>query len=86
MKSTSYRAQYVLRASCLNPSVATRRLRSSMAAIAVARWHGDDAVILAMPADHVIEDRPAFEEAVEHAKALACSGLVCNVRHPADAS
>ncbi len=45
-----------------------------MAAIAVARWHGDDAVILAMPADHVIEDRPAFEEAVEHAKALACSG------------
>ena len=45
-----------------------------MAAIAVARWHGEDAVMLAMPADHVIEDRAAFNEAVTHAAALARGG------------
>jgi mannose-1-phosphate guanylyltransferase len=45
-----------------------------MAAIAVADWHGDEAVMLVMPADHVIEDRPAFAEAVEHAAALARGG------------
>ncbi|MDH5247297.1 MAG: mannose-1-phosphate guanylyltransferase/mannose-6-phosphate isomerase, partial [Betaproteobacteria bacterium] len=47
-----------------------------MAAIAVARWHGEDAVMLAMPADHVIEDRAAFNEAVTHAAALARGGCL----------
>jgi mannose-1-phosphate guanylyltransferase len=45
-----------------------------MAALAVAEWHGEDTVMLVMPADHVIEDRPGFAEAVARAETLARSG------------
>jgi mannose-1-phosphate guanylyltransferase/mannose-6-phosphate isomerase len=45
-----------------------------MAAIAVAHWHGEDAVMLAMPADHVIEDSAAFGAAVAQAANLARAG------------
>jgi len=45
-----------------------------MAALAVAEWQGDDTVMLVMPADHVIEDRPAFAEAVARAETLARGG------------
>lgn len=45
-----------------------------MAAIAVASWHGEDAVMLVMPADHVIEDVDAFNDAVAQAATLARGG------------
>jgi mannose-1-phosphate guanylyltransferase len=45
-----------------------------MAALAVAKWHGEDAVMLVMPADHVIEDGAAFNSAVAQAAALARGG------------
>jgi len=45
-----------------------------MAAFAVAQWHGDDTVMLLMPADHVIEDRAAFADAVARAEALTRGG------------
>ena len=45
-----------------------------LAAFAVAQWHGDDAVMLLMPADHVIEDRAAFADAVARAEALTRGG------------
>ena len=45
-----------------------------MAALAIAQWHGDDTVMLVMPADHVIEDRAGFAEAVARAESLARSG------------
>jgi mannose-1-phosphate guanylyltransferase / mannose-6-phosphate isomerase len=45
-----------------------------MSAIAVAQWHGDDTVLLVMPADHVIENAAAFATAVAHAAALARGG------------
>lgn len=40
-----------------------------------ARW-GDTAQILVLPADHLIEDQEAFEQAVRHARTLAEQGLL----------
>ena len=44
------------------------------AAMQVAETHGDDAVLLVLPADHLIADEPAFAAAVASAVALARAG------------
>ena len=44
------------------------------AAIHVARTHGDDAILLVLPADHLIADQPAFAAAVAKATELAQAG------------
>lgn len=41
-----------------------------------AHANGADPVLLAMPADHVMADLPAFHAAVESAHALACQGAM----------
>lgn len=53
--------------------------RNSTAAIAIAthyalRAHGDDCILLVMPADHLIRDMEAFIEAVKQAEKLATQG------------
>ena len=45
-----------------------------MAASVIREEQGEDALLLVMPSDHVIEDVPAFHEAVERAQAAARSG------------
>jgi mannose-1-phosphate guanylyltransferase len=45
-----------------------------MAASVAREEHGEDALLLVMPSDHVIEDVPAFHEAVDRAGAAACGG------------
>lgn len=47
-----------------------------LGALDVSMRHGVDALILAMPADHLIEDQEAFEEAAEEAEALARAGML----------
>lgn len=44
------------------------------AALRVAQAHGDDAILLVLPADHLILDQPAFAQAVAQAAALASEG------------
>ena len=44
------------------------------AALHVAGAHGRDAVLLILPADHLIVDQPAFAAAVERAARLAVAG------------
>lgn len=44
------------------------------AAFDIFRVHGPDAVMLALPADHLIDNIEAFDEAVDHAVCLATSG------------
>ena len=48
----------------------------ALAALHVQARHGDDAMLLAMPADHLIRDQAAFGAAVERATALARSGML----------
>ena len=48
----------------------------ALAARVVAAQHGGDAVLLAMPADHLIQDVTAFRAAVERAAALAREGVL----------
>ena len=48
----------------------------ALAALFVQTRHGDDAVLLVMPADHLIRDHVAFRAAVERAVALARDGLL----------
>jgi mannose-1-phosphate guanylyltransferase / mannose-6-phosphate isomerase len=48
----------------------------ALAALYIQARHGDDAVLLAMPADHLIRDEAAFGSAVERAAALARSGML----------
>ncbi|RIX43570.1 MAG: mannose-1-phosphate guanylyltransferase/mannose-6-phosphate isomerase [Rhodocyclales bacterium GT-UBC] len=43
----------------------------AMAALHVAEKHGRDALMLVLAADHLIQDQPAFVQAVEQASALA---------------
>jgi len=49
------------------PAIAT-------AALHVSQRYGDDAQLLVLPADHLIQDLPAFEQAVAKASAMAESG------------
>lgn len=54
-----------------------------MAALAVGAAYGPETVMLVMPADHLVRDPQAFEEAVAHARALAAEGrLVTFGMHP----
>jgi mannose-1-phosphate guanylyltransferase len=46
------------------------------ASLQVARVHGDDAILLALPADHVISNHPAFADAVAKAAGLARDGRI----------
>lgn len=48
----------------------------AMAALYVAKQHGPDALMLILTADHLIADQPAFQQAVEHASALALTGKI----------
>ncbi|TZF91184.1 mannose-1-phosphate guanylyltransferase/mannose-6-phosphate isomerase [Cognatilysobacter lacus] len=52
--------------------------RNTAPAIALAAWHlasrDPDALMLVLPADHLIEDEAAFREAVTHAVGLADAG------------
>lgn len=46
------------------------------AALQVQRSHGDDAVLLILPADHLIADKVAFAAAVDQAQTLARQGRI----------
>jgi len=46
------------------------------AALQVQRTHGDDAVLLVLPADHLITDQAAFATAVAQARELALQGRI----------
>jgi mannose-1-phosphate guanylyltransferase len=46
----------------------------ALAALAVAQAHGEDALLLVLAADHVIEDEAGFGACVERARALAAEG------------
>jgi mannose-1-phosphate guanylyltransferase / mannose-6-phosphate isomerase len=46
------------------------------ASIQVQRTRGDDAVLLVLPADHLIEDQDGFARAVGHATVLASQGKI----------
>ncbi len=46
----------------------------ALAALAVAQSHGDDALLLVLAADHVIDDEAGFAGCVERARALAAEG------------
>lgn len=48
----------------------------AMAALYVAKQHGQDALMLILTADHLIADQSAFQQAVEHASALALTGKI----------
>lgn len=52
-----------------------RGTAAALAAVAIAISHGDpDALVLAMPADHVIEDASLFRDAVRQAIPMAAEG------------
>lgn len=46
----------------------------ALATLAVAQWHGPEALVLALPADHLIADEAAFRAAVRAAAAAAGAG------------
>ncbi len=53
------------------------------ACLQVAKWHGEDAILLVLAADHLISDQAAFADAVAQACKLAQSGkLVTFGIHP----
>ena len=64
-----YRGHFVLEPTGRNtaPAIAT-------ATLAVQALHGDDAILVVMPADHLIQDEAAFKASVEHAVELAKNG------------
>lgn len=66
---TRHRGHFVLEPTGRNtaPAIAT-------ATLAVQAMHGDDAILMVMPADHLIRDEAAFKASVEHAMELAKGG------------
>lgn len=48
----------------------------AMAALQVAADHGEDALMLVMPADHLIRDEESFQVAVDEARSLALRGFL----------
>ncbi len=48
----------------------------ALAALALRARHGEEAVMVVMPADHLIRDLDAFERAVRHAASLAEAGYL----------
>lgn len=61
--------QYILEPFGRNTAAAV-----ATAALVVAARHGDQACLLVLPADHVITDLPAFQQACECAQAAALAG------------
>lgn len=55
----------------LEPAARNTAPAIALACLAVAQTHGDDAVLLVLPADHLIDDEAGFAACVERAKALA---------------
>ncbi|HVL35383.1 MAG TPA: mannose-1-phosphate guanylyltransferase/mannose-6-phosphate isomerase, partial [Burkholderiales bacterium] len=55
------------------------------AALHAARRHGEDAVLLVLPADHLIADQAAFRRGVEEARRLAAEGRLVVFGVPATA-
>ncbi|WP_193452878.1 mannose-1-phosphate guanylyltransferase/mannose-6-phosphate isomerase [Pseudomonas nitroreducens] len=58
----------------LEPSGRNTAPAIALAALALRARHGDEAVMVVMPADHLIRDLEAFERAVGHAASLAETG------------
>ncbi len=58
----------------LEPSGRNTAPAIALAALAVAERHGPDAVLLVLPADHLIQDEPGFAACVAQARALAAQG------------
>ena len=48
----------------------------ALAALYVAKRHGEDATLLILTADHLIENQSAFQQAVENASQIAQSGKI----------
>jgi len=46
------------------------------AALYAARKHGEDVILLVLPADHLIKDQASFAQAVSHAQELALQGYL----------
>jgi mannose-1-phosphate guanylyltransferase/mannose-6-phosphate isomerase len=58
----------------LEPAARNTAPAIALATLAVAQAHGDDALLLVLPADHLIDDERAFGACVERARALAAEG------------
>lgn len=58
----------------LEPSGRNTAPAIAAAALHASRKHGDDVVLLVLPADHLIKNQTSFAEAVAHAQDLATQG------------
>jgi mannose-1-phosphate guanylyltransferase len=58
----------------LEPAARNTAPAIALATLAVAQSHGEDAVLLVLAADHLIEDEPRFRACVEQARGLAEAG------------
>jgi len=74
------KVQYLLEPTARNTAPAI-----ALATLAVAQAHGDDALLLVLPADHLIEDETAFAACVARAQALAAEGYLVTFGIAADA-
>ena len=68
-KLAHHRAHFLLEPEGRNTAPAI-----AVAAQAIAREHGEDAIMVVMAADHLIQDLQAFKQATEHAARLAEQG------------
>lgn len=69
LQSDGDKARLILEPCARNTAVAI-----AMAALVAREEHGDDALLLITPSDHVIEDVPAFREAIRTGEAAARAG------------
>lgn len=60
----------------LEPFARNTAAAVALAALYVAKQHGDDAVLLILTADHLIADQAAFQQAVTNATVIAQTGKV----------
>jgi mannose-1-phosphate guanylyltransferase / mannose-6-phosphate isomerase len=60
----------------LEPAARNTAAAIGVAAQVVQREHGEDAIMLVMPADQLIEDEQAFAQAVQHAATAAQTGRI----------
>jgi len=58
----------------LEPAARNTAPAIALATLAVAQAHGEDALLLVLPADHLIEDEASFAACVHRAKSLANQG------------
>jgi len=58
----------------LEPAARNTAPAIAVATVAVAQTYGDDALLLVLPADHLIDDEAGFAACVDRAKALAADG------------